>query len=305
MKVVAVTAAGVAGAGARTRRGRGDRERETETGESEEHPPHGWTPPLRLAEEVAVSGLLYRTFNRAAFRTRFRHARRARRVDDELLPDALPAPRADRPRRHGRDLPRRGRRRSAATVAVKLLAERLRRRRGRPRRASPARRSRPPGSRTRRARSRSSTSASTRAGPYIVMEYLPGGSLADRLDARGRAAARARARVARPGGGARSTPRTRAAIVHRDVKPGEPAARRRRTRQGRGLRGRERRRARLASPRPAPCSAPPATSRRSRRAASGRRRRATATRSPWSRSSCSPARGRSSASRRPPRRWPT
>ena len=52
------------------------------------------------------------------------------------------------------------------------------------------------------------------------------------------------------------------------------------------------------------CSAPPATSRRSRHGASPRPRRATATRSASSRSSCSPDAGRSRATRRRPRRSP-
>ena len=80
--------------------------------------------------------------------------------------------------------------------------------------------------------------------PYIVMEYLAGGSLADRLAARRRAAARARARLARPGrGSARRRPRERGRPPRRQA--GQPAPGQRRPRQGRRLRRRERRRPRL------------------------------------------------------------
>ena len=81
--------------------------------------------------------------------------------------------------------------------------------------------------------------------PYIVMEYLAGGSLADRLVARRRAAARTLARLARAGRcGARRGPRERSRPPRRQA--GEPAPRQRRPRQGRRLRRRQRGRPRLA-----------------------------------------------------------
>ena len=81
--------------------------------------------------------------------------------------------------------------------------------------------------------------------PYIVMEYLPGGSLADRLERDGRAAGRTLARLARAGrGGARRRARERDRPPRRQA--GEPAARQRRARQGRRLRRRQRGRPRLA-----------------------------------------------------------
>ena len=58
--------------------------------------------------------------------------------------------------------------------------------------------------------------------PYIVSQYMGGGSVEDLLAKRGAASAAARARDAHRRAGVRSRSRTRtgAAIVHRDVKPG-------------------------------------------------------------------------------------
>src|SRR5687767_11376204 len=110
--VVAVTAAGVVGEGARTPAG-------AETASARARPVRARSSrrmvdlPPRLAEEALHPGLPYRTFNSASSQTyAFSAAPRGarRRGGGEPPSRALPEPRADRPRRDGRGLPRRGRR---------------------------------------------------------------------------------------------------------------------------------------------------------------------------------------------------
>ena len=102
-------------------------------------------------------------------------------------------------------------------VAVKLLSERLRAQDGRAARASGERRSPPRGSRRARTSSPSSTSASTDGRPFIVMEYLEGGSVYDRLRSTRGSRAQALAWLAQAPA---ALDRAHAqGIVHRDVKP--------------------------------------------------------------------------------------
>ncbi len=140
--------------------------------------------------------------------------------------------------------------------------------------------------------------------PYIVMEYLGGGSLADRIAAEGaQPLGRSLAWLRRGGGRARRGARERDRAPRRQAR--QPAPRRRRP----GPRGRLRRRERRA---PGLADGDGHRRRHSRlpgaRAGPGRARerpRATATRWRSSPSSSSPARAPSRASPRPPRRWRT
>ena len=79
--------------------------------------------------------------------------------------------------------------------------------------------------------------------PFIVMEYMPGGSLEESMRRDGRAAARTRPGLARAGGGALDAAHA-AGVVHRDVKPANLLLDARRQPPRRRLRDRERRRAR-------------------------------------------------------------
>ena len=112
--------------------------------------------------------------------------------------------------------------------------------------------------------------------PYIVMEYMPGGSLAERLarggaQPPGRALAWLEQAAARPGRrprARRSSTGTSSPATCCSTRTDRPGGRLRRSRARSGS---------TPSPPPAPCSGRPATSLPSRRAASRRRRRATAT----------------------------
>ena len=134
--------------------------------------------------------------------------------------------------------------------------------------------------------------AEHRGRPLIVMEYLEGGSVYERLrdgarvEGAGPDLARAGGRRPRPGARERRRPPGREA--------GEPPARRRRATSTSPTSGSRRRAARTRSRRPEWCSAPPATSPRSRLGASPPRLRATATRSVSSPSSSSPDAARTS-----------
>ena len=228
---------------ARARR-RGGRESEDETGESEECSPHGCgPPPLRLAEEISCSGLLYRTFKSCSRRFQPESPGQAVKVnDDSILP-----PRYEHPERIARggmgEIYRAEDSHLARTVAVKVLSERYA--------DNEATRGR--FTREGLAAARLSKAPSTitifdvgehEGRPYIVMEYLAGGSLADRLTRDGSAAARPRARLAWSNrGGARRRACKRSRPPRRQAR--QPAAGRRRPGQGRRLRRRERGRPRV------------------------------------------------------------
>ncbi len=120
---------------------------------------------------------------------------------------------------------------------------------------------------------------------YIVMELLPGGTVADRLKSGREIDDDTALRWLREAGSALDAAHE-AGIVHRDVKPANMLLDGRGPARARRLRHRAARRWRTRSPRPARSSAPPPTSRPSRRWASPPRRPRTATRSPSSPSSC-------------------
>src|SRR5215213_842735 len=110
--VVAVTAAGATGAGAPTPAG-------AETASARPAPMRPESirrmadrPPPRLAEEPPATGLLYRTFKSNLTRVAFSAsgARAGPRSERQPAPGALPEPRADRARRHGRRVQGGGRR---------------------------------------------------------------------------------------------------------------------------------------------------------------------------------------------------
>ena len=154
---------------------------------------------------------------------------------------------------------------------MKVLAERFAQDGTCCERASSARRSPRPGSPGTTTSSRSSTSTEHDGRPIIVMEYLAGGSLEKRID--GKHAVRRRAQVLDwlDDAAAALDAAHEAGIVHRDVKPGEPPARRPRATCRSRTSGSRAPRASTRSRRRARCSARPATSRPSRRGASGRR----------------------------------
>ena len=108
---------------------------------------------------------------------------------------------------------------------------------------------------------------------YLVMELLPGPSLAEALRARAAAGRRGRARIGLAGGSARSHAAHDAGIVHRDIKPANIVLCRRRHASrcstSASPSSSTTRRA-PAADRDAPSWAPPSTSPPSRRRAAGR-----------------------------------
>ena len=122
-------------------------------------------------------------------------------------------------------------------------------------------------------------------GPFMALEWLPGGTLEERLHGGALPSEAAARHRHRDRVGARASARAR--IRPSRPQAGERPLRRGGSREARRLRARpERRRARARSPRREPCSEPRRTSRRSKPPASPRLRRATSTRSASCSSGC-------------------
>ena len=228
-------------------------------------------------------------------------ARDLRRSNERHAASPVPAARADRPRRHGRDLPRRGRRARSAWSRSRCSASTTPTTR-RPRTLHP--RGAGGGAALERAEHGHDLRRRRARGTAVHRHGVPRGRLARRpAGAGGRAAARAGARLARADRGrARRRARERRRPSRRQAR--EPAARR----EGRvyvadfGVASATG----LATFTEAGSVVGTAGYLAPEQAKANRQRpRATATRSRWSPSSCSRARDRSRASRRRPRRWRT